>query len=305
MKRFLLPAARVRENWGLCPGPIHMSTRASKMVKFSPKTWFVCYAKAGALVRKEFDLDIWDGDIYFNGTYKLGTHKFPWTLRAGETAHSPFMASSPTFREGNGTPLQYSCLENPMDGGAWKAVLHGVVKSRTRLSDFSFTLHFHTLEKEMATHSSILAWRIPGTEEPSGLPSMGSHRVGHNWSDLAAAAAAVLLCLKMMEWLPLLHIPHPQHLSPVPLLTTRNKSGHNPGGDTQVQIREEMDNISLGAEGRTQHSCLRWSSEGAWLRSGVRGKREARRRITILSKLTESDYQEYTVGLLLFSEGRK
>ena len=80
--------------------------------------------------------------------------------------------------EGNGTPLQYSCLENPMDGGAWKAAVHGVAKSRTRLSDFTFTFHFHALEKEMATHSSVLAWRIPGKAEPGGLPSMGSHRVG-------------------------------------------------------------------------------------------------------------------------------
>ena len=91
-----------------------------------------------------------------------------------------------SFGEGNGTPLQYSCLENPMDGGAWWAAVHGVAKSQARLSDFTFTFHFHTLEKEMATHSSILAWRIPGTEEPSGLLSMGSHRVGHDWSDLAA-----------------------------------------------------------------------------------------------------------------------
>ena len=90
--------------------------------------------------------------------------------------------------EGNGIPLQYSCLENPMDGGAWWAVVHGVAKSRTWLSDFTFTFHFPALEKEMATHSSVLAWRIPGTGEPGGLPSMGSHRVGHDWSDLAAAA---------------------------------------------------------------------------------------------------------------------
>ena len=87
----------------------------------------------------------------------------------------------------NGNPLQYSCLENPMDGGDWWAAVHGVAKSWARLSDFMFTFHFHALEKEMATHSSVLAWRIPGTEEPSGLPSMGSHR--HDWSDLAAAAA--------------------------------------------------------------------------------------------------------------------
>ena len=96
----------------------------------------------------------------------------------------------PRVRVANGTPIQYSCLENPMDGGAWRAAVHGVAKSRTQLSDFTFTFRFHALEKEMATHSSVLAWRIPGTEEPGGLPSMGSHRVGHNWSHLAAAAAA-------------------------------------------------------------------------------------------------------------------
>ena len=75
-----------------------------------------------------------------------------------------------------------------MDGGAWWVAVHGVTKSQTRLSDFPFTFHFHALEKEMATHSSILAWRIAGTGEPGGLPSMGSHRVGHDWSNLAAAA---------------------------------------------------------------------------------------------------------------------
>ena len=82
--------------------------------------------------------------------------------------------------EGNGTPLQYSCLENPMDGGAWKAVVNGVAEGQTPLSDFTFTFRFHALEKKMATHSSALAWRIPGTEEPGGLLSMGSHRVGHD-----------------------------------------------------------------------------------------------------------------------------
>ena len=82
--------------------------------------------------------------------------------------------------EGNGNPLRYSCLENPMDRGAWWAAVHGVTKSRTRLSDFPFTFHFHALEKEMATHSSILAWRIQGTGKPGGLPSLGSHRVGHD-----------------------------------------------------------------------------------------------------------------------------
>ena len=94
--------------------------------------------------------------------------------------------------EDNGTPLQYSCLENPMDGGAWKASVHGVAKSRTRLSDFTSTFHFHALEKEMATHFNVLAWRIPGTGEPGGLPSIGSHRVGHDWSDLAVAVAVIM-----------------------------------------------------------------------------------------------------------------
>ena len=77
------------------------------------------------------------------------------------------------LEEGNGTPLQYSCLENPMDRGAWWATVHGVAKSWTRLRDFTLTFHFHALEKEMATHCSILAWSIPEMEEPGGLPSMG------------------------------------------------------------------------------------------------------------------------------------
>ena len=95
--------------------------------------------------------------------------------------HSPDSQSViPVPGEGNGTPLQYSCLENPMDGGAWKAAVRGVAEGRTRLSNFTFTFHFHALEKEMATHSSVLPWRIPGTGEPGGLPSMGSHRVGHD-----------------------------------------------------------------------------------------------------------------------------
>ena len=101
----------------------------------------------------------------------------------------PFTVSSwCRVREGNDTPLQYFCLENPMEGGAWKAAVHGVAEGQTWLSNFTFTFHFHALEKEMATHSSVLAWRIPGTGEPGGLPSMGLHSVGHDWSDLAAAA---------------------------------------------------------------------------------------------------------------------
>ena len=104
-----------------------------------------------------------------------------------------------TEGEGNGTPLQYSCLENPMDGGAWKAAVHGVTKSQAQLSDFTFTFYFHALEKEMATHSSVLASRIPGMGEPGGLPSMGLHRVGHDWSDLAAAAFSGIIKCKAMN----------------------------------------------------------------------------------------------------------
>ena len=103
-------------------------------------------------------------------TYLLFLDLFLPTLKA---AHGP-------PGEGNGTPLQYSCLENPLDGGAWWAAVRGVVKSWTQLSGFTFTFHFDALEKEMATHSSALAWRIPGMGEPGGLPSMGSHRVGHD-----------------------------------------------------------------------------------------------------------------------------
>ena len=107
---------------------------------------------------------------------------------AGDLGSIPGLGRFPG--EGNGSPLQNSCLENPMGRGAWWAAVHGVVKSQTQLSDFTFAFHFHALETEMATHSSVLTWRIPGTGEPGGLPSMGSHRVGHDWSDLAAAVAA-------------------------------------------------------------------------------------------------------------------
>ena len=102
--------------------------------------------------------------------------------------------------EGNGTPLQYSCLENPMDGGAWKAAVHGVTKSRTQLSDFTFTFHFHALEKEMATHSSVLAWRIPGTGEPGGLTSLGrtesdtTEVTWQQWRPLARCAVRAPHC---------------------------------------------------------------------------------------------------------------
>ena len=116
--------------------------------------------------------------------------RFLWRVFSILLPFWPLTAFLPLVRESNDNPLQYSCLENPMDRGAWKAAVHGVTKSQTWLSNFTFTFHFHALEKEMATHYSILAWRIPGTGKPGGLPSTGSHRVGHDWSDLAAAAGA-------------------------------------------------------------------------------------------------------------------
>ena len=111
-------------------------------------------------------------------SFPLGSAGKESASSAGDLGSIPVSGRSPG--EGNGSPLQYSCLENSMDSRAWWAIVHGVAKSQTRLSDFTFTFHFHALEKDMATHSSVLAWRIPGTGEPGGLPSMGSHRVGHD-----------------------------------------------------------------------------------------------------------------------------
>ena len=144
--------------------------------------------------------------------------KIPWTeepgglqsmesLRVGHDWATSLSLFTFMHWKGNGNPLQCSCLENPRDRGAWWAAVYGVAQSQTRLSDFTFTFHFCALEKEMATHSSVLAWRIPGTGEPRGLPSMGSHRVRHDWSDLAAAAAAAYICQCFSLNSPLLRLP--------------------------------------------------------------------------------------------------
>ena len=118
----------------------------------------------------------WGTRISYNSGF-LGMYAQQWDCWViWNTVRSLSMLSG----EGNSTALQCSCLENPMNRGAWKAAVHGVAEGRTRLSDFTFTFHFHALEKEMATHSSVLAWRIPGTGEPRGLPSMGSRRVGQD-----------------------------------------------------------------------------------------------------------------------------
>ena len=102
--------------------------------------------------------------------------------------------------EGNGTPLQYSCRENPMDGGACWAAVHGVAKSQTRLNDFTFTFHFHALEKEMATHSSVLAWRIPGMGEPGGLPFYGVAQSRTRLKWLSSSSG-------MLLWSPVMGLP--------------------------------------------------------------------------------------------------
>ena len=107
------------------------------------------------------------------GAWKAAVHG----VAEGRTERLPFHFSLSCIGEGNGSPLQCSCLENPRDGVAWWAAVYGVAQSWTQLSNFTITFHFHALEKEMAAHSSVLAWRIPGTVEPGGLPSMGSHRV--------------------------------------------------------------------------------------------------------------------------------
>ena len=118
-----------------------------------------------------------------------------------------------------------------MGGGAWWAAVHGVAKSRTRLSDFTFTLHFHALEKELATHSSVLAWRIPGTEKPGGLPSMGSHRVGHDWSDLAAAAMSQIVMSENCLMASSISTPTPfetfEFQQGIPILSSRTHSAHS------------------------------------------------------------------------------
>ena len=130
------------------------------------------HAVKGFIIVNKAEIDVLELSCFFDDPADVGN------LISGSSAF--FLVPLPFLGEGNGTPLQYSCLENPMDGGAWWAAVHGVAKSRTRPSDLTFTFHFHTLEKEMATHSSVLAWRIPGTEEPGWLPSMGLHRVGHD-----------------------------------------------------------------------------------------------------------------------------
>ena len=189
--------------------------------------------------------------------------------------------------EGNGTPLQHSCLENPMDGGAWWAAVHGVAKSWTQLSDFTFTFHFHALEKEMATHSSFLAWRIPGTVEPDGLPSMGSHRVGHNWSNLAAAAA--------FTW------RRPRQPTPVLLPGKshgwRSLVGCSPWGHKELATTEQLhfsfsfSCIGDGNGTQLQCSCLENPRDGEAWWAAIYGVAQSRTRLKRLSSSSSSSHR--------------
>ena len=137
-------------------------------------------------------------------------------LTQGTTSNSSNDVPLKWVSQGDGTPLQYSCLENPMDGGAWWAAVHGVTKSRTRLSDFTFTFHFHALEKEMATHSSVLAWRIPGmgslvaavygvAQSRTRLKWLSSSSrapgLGSSW--ICCSPGATRLCVSHLSWLSL------------------------------------------------------------------------------------------------------
>ena len=101
--------------------------------------------------------------------------------------------------EGNGTPLQYSCLEIPMDGGAWWAAVHGVTEGQTRLSDFPFTFHFHALEKKMVTHSSALAWRIPGTGEPGWAAIYGVTQSWTRLKRLSSSSSIITAAMKLKD----------------------------------------------------------------------------------------------------------
>ena len=125
----------------------------------------------------------WQGSYYFHFSAACLTLS---SQQQAEKAMAP-----------HSSPLAW---KNPMDGGAWWAAVHGVGKSRTRLSDFTFAFPFHALERETATHSSVLAWRILGVGEPGRLPSMGSHRVGHDWGDLATVVSSKTSVLFLFLW---------------------------------------------------------------------------------------------------------
>ena len=155
-----------------------------------------------------------------------------------------------------------------MNRGAWWAAVHGVAKSWAQLSDFTFTFHFNELEKEIATHSSVLAWRIPGTGEAGGLPSMGSHRVGHDWSDLAAAAAVYTWASLVAQ---LVKNPPAMQETPVRFLGQEDplKKGYSWPSLVAQTIKntpamQEIRILSLGWEDPLKKGTATYSSILAW-----------------------------------------
>ena len=142
--------------------------------------WALVSCNLIAVVTSQITLTQWSPTFLAPGTF----HGRQFFRGLGAGASFEMIQAQGWRRQWHPTPV---LLPGKSHGGAWKAAVHGVAESRTRLSDFTFTFHFHALEKEMATHSSVLAWRIPGTGEPGGLPSVGLHRVGHDWSDLAVS----------------------------------------------------------------------------------------------------------------------
>ena len=161
----------------------------------TPDIWSNFLIKRKSTFFKRLNICLWLYGHDYIDPYNHGQilQGLPWSLSGRESACQ--CRKIPWRRKPTPIATHSSTLawKNPMDRGAWWAVVYGVMKSWTQLSNFTFTFHFHALEKEMATHSSVLAWRIPGTEEPDGLLSMRSHRVGHNWSNLAAAATTTMV----------------------------------------------------------------------------------------------------------------
>ena len=189
-----------------------------------------------------------------------------------------------------------------MDGGVWWAAVHGVTKSQTRLSDFTFTFHFCALEKALATHSSVLAWRIPGTAEPGGLPSMGSHRVGHDWSDLAAAAVHISILFQILFHYRLLqdiecYTVGPYWLSILPRKSHRRRSlvGCSPWGREESDMTERIHfHFSLSCIGEAngnplQCSCLENPRDGGAWWAAVCGVTQSQTRLKQISSSSNSN----------------
>ena len=184
----------------------------------------------------------------------------------------------------NRVSLAHSCMLLVMDWRAWKAAIHGAAEGWARLSDFTFTFHFHALEKEMATHSSVLAWRIPGTGEPHGLPSMRSHRVGHDWSDLAAAAGYMME--KAMDPTPVL-LPGKSH--GWRSLVSCSPWGHEESDTSEwLHFHFSLSCIGEGNGNPLQCSCLENPRHGGAWWVAIYGVAQSRTRLKRLSSGSSS-----------------